>query len=174
MLFWIICGGLALVAAALVALPLLRTTGADDGPDRREVEIYRAQLAEIDRDIARGVITGEEAERTRTEVARRLLAADAAAPRAMAEAPRGASFVMAALAVALVAGGGIALYGRLGVANASGPFPDIPRAARIAASEERSAARISQEQAMETVAAGTPAPDPEHLALVERLRAVVA
>ncbi|MDO7629786.1 MAG: c-type cytochrome biogenesis protein CcmI, partial [Loktanella sp.] len=75
MLFWIICVVLALVVAGLVVAPLVRgVQAAGVDPD---VAFYRAQLDELDRDIARGTIDAAEGERARVEVQRRLLAADA-------------------------------------------------------------------------------------------------
>ncbi len=171
MLFWIICGVLALGVAGLIAAPLLR--GAPEAGDTRtEVALYRAQLAEIDRDIARGVLSGEEAERTRVEVARRLLAADAAAPQVAGEAPRGATLAVAVVCVLLIAGGGGYLYTRLGGVTAGGPMPDQPRAARLAAAEELRATRPSQDEMMAEVLAETelpPLPD-DIAATLERLR----
>ncbi len=76
MLFWIICSLLTLGVAGLVAAPLLRPPRlATENPD---IGIYKAQLAEIDRDIERGTLSQGEAEQTRTEIARRLLAANKA------------------------------------------------------------------------------------------------
>ena len=176
MLFWIITGGLALAVVALITVPLLRHT-PEAAEDRTEVAIYRAQLAEIDRDIARGILSGDEAERTRTEVARRLLAADAAAEPELREAPRSLTLAAVGLSAALVAGGGIWLYSELGAADAEGPYPDIPRAARIAASEERAQDRLSQADAMVAAdairAQDMPEPAAETLDLAVRLREAV-
>jgi cytochrome c-type biogenesis protein CcmH len=60
---------------ALVLAPLLR------GPDRlarrasHDMQVFRDQVREIDADLARGVLSAEEAAATRIEVSRRLLAA---------------------------------------------------------------------------------------------------
>jgi cytochrome c-type biogenesis protein CcmH len=50
-----------------------------------EVDIYKDQLAEIERDVARGLLTDDQAAGARTEVSRRLLAADARAADARAK-----------------------------------------------------------------------------------------
>ena len=72
MLFWLVCIVLTLAVAAMLAAPLLRPAApAMANPD---VALYRAQLDEIDRDIARELLPPEEAAQARTEVARRLLA----------------------------------------------------------------------------------------------------
>lgn len=76
MLLWIIFMVMALVALALLVVPLLRrnTDGApSEAPDAL---VYRDQLAELDQEVRRGVISGEEQAAARIEIARRLLAAD--------------------------------------------------------------------------------------------------
>ncbi len=83
MVFWIVTAVItAAVAAALIA-PLFRNRGIV-GESDSEVAIYRDQLAEIERDVERGVLPESEAESARTEIARRLLRASeeeaAAAP----------------------------------------------------------------------------------------------
>ena len=72
--------GLA-VLAALWPLAFRRKGGAEAAS---EVAFYKAQLAEIERDVERGQLPAEEAAGARAEAARRLIAASAAAP---AEAP---------------------------------------------------------------------------------------
>ena len=69
--------------------------------------VYRDQLAEIEADLARGVLSPDEAEATRAEVGRRLLAAaDAEAAEPAAGAAPAALSRRAAAAMALAAGGG--------------------------------------------------------------------
>ena len=75
--FWIIIGSLALGVGAVLALALLRGRKGDVPPAAYDLQVYRDQLKEVDRDLARGVIAPAEAERVRTEVSRRVLAADA-------------------------------------------------------------------------------------------------
>lgn len=88
MTIWIVLGALTALVAGYVLWPVLRNTapanGADDdkGGDidqdelQRDLAVYRDQLTEIDRDIERGVLTGEQADAARTEVQRRILATD--------------------------------------------------------------------------------------------------
>lgn len=76
MLLWIILGTLAVLPAALIARPLLSRavpTGVAGAS-----AIYRDQLMELKRSAAAGDIGAGEAEEARREIARRLLAADAA------------------------------------------------------------------------------------------------
>ena len=78
MLFWIIAAALAFAVAGLIAATALRARAADE-PGGADVAVYRAQLAEVDRDLARGVIGEDEAARLSNEISRRLLAAAAQA-----------------------------------------------------------------------------------------------
>jgi cytochrome c-type biogenesis protein CcmH len=62
-------------AAVLCALwPLFRKARSGDA-DARTLAFYRAQIAEIDRDVARGQLPEAEAEGARAEASRRLIAA---------------------------------------------------------------------------------------------------
>jgi cytochrome c-type biogenesis protein CcmH len=80
MMFWIAAAGLmGLTCLALLAAlaPPRAADIADAGHDRR---FYEAQIAEVDRQKALGLIGEAEAEAARTEAARRLLAAAEAGP----------------------------------------------------------------------------------------------
>ena len=77
MILWIVAAVITAVLVAGVIRPIARP--AREKPVDRsdhDIEVYRAQFAELDRDRARGVLEAEEAEATRREIARRLLAAD--------------------------------------------------------------------------------------------------
>ena len=80
---------MTLAAIALVVLPLIRSNRAAATRATYEIEIYRDQLEEVDRDVARGVIGADEAEAARTEISRRMLAASEGADTAKSEAPAG-------------------------------------------------------------------------------------
>ncbi|MGJ8547192.1 MAG: c-type cytochrome biogenesis protein CcmI [Sulfitobacter sp.] len=82
--FWIT----ALAMTLLVLLVLARSKSAPAAAPK-EIDVYRAQLAEVDREAARGMIAEGEAARLRTEIARRILAADKDAADAPAPAPSG-------------------------------------------------------------------------------------
>lgn len=96
--FLVIAGLLCALTLLALGMPLWRGAAPGEVPDT-ELAIYRDQLAEVDRDLARGVLDPAEAERTRTEISRRLLAADASARAAGGDAPprlsRSLSVVMA-------------------------------------------------------------------------------
>ncbi|HCP80661.1 MAG TPA: c-type cytochrome biogenesis protein CcmI [Octadecabacter sp.] len=141
-IFGLTCVVLAVLAVGAVFTPLWRGRTREAAEDT-DINIYRDQLLEVDRDLARGVLDEAEAERTRTEVSRRLLTADANARATSTGAPQRVSRAVALiLAAALIAGAG-GLYWELGAAG----YGDVPRAERIAIGEERRANRPSQLEA---------------------------
>jgi cytochrome c-type biogenesis protein CcmH len=172
MLFWIVAGTLAALVAWLLARPLLAAEPEAPlaSPDQA---IYRDQLAEVERDLARGVLAPAEAERARTEIARRLLAADRAGPVALRPAPRRAALIAAVLTAAVVVMGSLLLYSALGAPGAE----DLPRAERLADAERALQARPSQAEAEAEVAEAFAPAEPEvpaeYLAMIEELRQVV-
>ena len=90
-----------------------------------ELEIYRDQLAEIERDRERGLIAPEEARAARLEIERRLLRVADEAEAVPAEAPgRGRGPVLAAALLVPILGAGF--YAALG----SPELPDQPLALR--------------------------------------------
>ena len=69
MLFWVIAALLTLGASLAVLLPLAGRAAAARGRwTTHDLEVYRDQLAELDRDAARGLIQPAEAEQARAEI----------------------------------------------------------------------------------------------------------
>ena len=97
MLFWIIIGVLALAVAGLLAVALVRARREAEHPAAFDLRVYRDQLKEVDRDLARGVIGKDDAERLRAEISRRILAADTQlkAAETAGDQPEGASRAVA-------------------------------------------------------------------------------
>ncbi len=85
--------------------------------------VYRDQLQELERDVARGLVTPAEAETARLEIQRRLLAASRmeSRPARLSRSP-----VLAALVLLVVGGGSVATYVTLGAPG----LPDEPFASR--------------------------------------------
>ena len=80
MLFWLVAAALTALVVALVLHPLMRRSAAAASPASHDLAVYRDQMSELDRDLARGLIGPREAEAARTEIGRRILqAADSAA-----------------------------------------------------------------------------------------------
>ena len=167
---------MALLVAALLTLAIVR--GRRDGDNEGDLavgydlQVYREQLLEVERDLARGVIGKTDAERVRVEVSRRILAADARVRAAKpAQQGKGAVGTLAAgLAVLVVAGSGI-LYFMLGVPG----YGDLGLKQRIEAARITHETRPSQEQ---IEAQTPPAPpldlDQQYKALIDQLREKVA
>jgi len=169
MLFWIIAVALACAVAAIIAVTAWRARA--EAPARgADVAVYRAQLAEVDRDLGRGVIGAEEADRLRNEISRRLLAADAGA-RGGPSATRAAHPVALAVIAAVLVAGSLSLYAVMGRPG----YGDMPLAERLARAEATAASRPGQAEA-EAAAPARPGQQPseEFAALMERLRGAVA
>ena len=82
--FWISTGLLTLLVVAVLCWPLLRRHGST-GASRKAINtaIYRDQLAELERDLASGVLSQADYGSARDELERRVLedvAIDEAAP----------------------------------------------------------------------------------------------
>lgn len=129
MLIWIIFA--AMTGAVVFALlwPLNRGPREAFADTADAASLYRAQLGEIDRDVARALIAPAEAEAAKAEAARRLLraAGDEVGAAGETEASlrrRRASSALALSCVPLLA---LLVYGAFGSPNA----PDLPLSARI-------------------------------------------
>jgi cytochrome c-type biogenesis protein CcmH len=125
--------GIALLAAIALA-PLafsLRRTAAARGRQEAAIALHRAQLAELDRDLADGRIAAAEHANAVLEVQRRLLAAGASAE----SQARASSRKPVLIALLLVPLGGFALY----LLGGSPEMPAVPLADRLAAEHEREA-----------------------------------
>lgn len=167
-LFWTIAAALTAVVVLTLVQALRR--GSDLPVEHPDLKVYRDQLAEVDRDLARGTLAADEAQRLRVEVSRRLLEADRAVQSTKPAAARG-SLYWAGAVVGLVLVGSLWLYQTLGAVG----YPDLPLSTRLAMAEEAHATRPSQAAAeAETPPQPLPAPDGEFLALMEKLRAAVA
>lgn len=80
MIFWLIAGAMTVVVIAALLAPLLRRPPAAVARGDYDLAVYRDQLAEVERDLTRGVLTGDQAAAARLEIERRMLnAADSGA-----------------------------------------------------------------------------------------------
>ncbi|MCA0043747.1 c-type cytochrome biogenesis protein CcmI [Celeribacter litoreus] len=159
MTFWIIAIALALLSLAPLAVAMRRARGLSGTDESRadiEVKLYKDQLSEVDRDEARGVLSAEDAKRTRLEISRRLLEADKARAGGHAQRKRTPIWAAGALVVVLL-GGGVWLYSELGLPM----YQDLPLQRRIELAAENRATRPTQAE-MEAQIPATPsleAPD---------------
>lgn len=171
MLFWIVAGCLTLVVVATLLRAQFRGGEQARPAAAYDLDVYRDQLREVERDLERGVLSPADGERASTEVSRRILAADAALKNATNGAYSGRSGPLLAVVTAVVlVGGSFAIYLELGAPG----YGDLALADRIEAAQIRRAERPSQETAQASVPE-SPALDaaPDYVALVERLRQAV-
>jgi cytochrome c-type biogenesis protein CcmH len=123
---------LAFLAVLPILVPLLR--GSRPVPARASFDqaVYRDQLRELDREIARGLLTQTDADAARLEIQRRLLATDQvqARPSILSRSP-----VIATLVFVVVGLGSVGGYLWLGAPG----IPDEPFASRPAAAANTNA-----------------------------------
>ncbi|MDW3222479.1 MAG: c-type cytochrome biogenesis protein CcmI [Paracoccaceae bacterium] len=173
--FWITAGVLALTVTLLLALGLRAPRiGTAEPAAAYDLRVYRDQLREVDKDLARGVVTEADAERIRTEVSRRILAADAnlQADQVSLDADKGSPKLVAAVFAVVLIGGSFAIYLQLGAPG----YGDLALADRIEMADNARSERPSQEAAEASMPqSGTPeGASPDYVALVEQLRETVA
>lgn len=129
MLLWAMFAVLTAGILFLLLRPLLRDGGKEGARADFDAAVYRDQLKEIDSDRERGLIAADEAEAARTEIARRLLAADvegsAAGDSAAGNSPRSVAAALAILLPLLA----LSIYLYYG----SPRLPDQPLLARLQA-----------------------------------------
>lgn len=129
MLFWVIAAFLTLGASLAVLLPLSGRKPVGEADGSHEIEVYRDQLSELERDTERGLIKPAEAEQARAEIARRILKADKADSRsgsnALSDSKAMGVFRMAAVLVVPLLSWGI--YAFVG----SPALPSQPLSARL-------------------------------------------
>lgn len=115
MLFWIFAAAMTAAVLLLIALPLLRTRAEASGRAAYDLEVYRDQLAELERDVGRGLVSQSQAAAARAEIGRRMLAAaeEAKSSGTVKAAPARGKLAAAFLAVALPVGA-LAVYLPLG------------------------------------------------------------
>lgn len=135
-------------------------------PDDHHRQFLASQLAEIDADTERGLLSETEAAQARLDLSRRLIRAEQTVAGTKTFQPAAA---MLALAIAILAGSAFGLYAWLG----SPMLADQPLAPRLQTLAEQRAQRPGQDQAEAAAATAQPpqAPaDPADLDLLARLQ----
>jgi len=128
-MIWAVFMAMTLAAAGALLLPFLRRPREEASRAAYDIEIYRDQLAEVERDAKRGLIDEMEARAARAEIGRRALAADSTGSTKAAPVAASPAMPMAVLALAVVAPlGAFVLYLDLG----SPHLPGQPLAQRHA------------------------------------------
>ena len=170
--FWISAGAMVLLVALLL-VQAMRHAGATAYPadGSADLAVYRDQLADVERDLGRGVLGQPEADRLRLEVQRRMLEADRQSGSQLAPMPQ-APFGLGLVVLSVCLGAGVAIYFGLGVPG----YPDLPLTARLAIADEAYQNRPSQDAAEAAQPAFVPPVDidPALAAMIDQLRGAVA
>ena len=167
---WIFWAAVVALTAGVVAILLQAYRRGDASADAdAALKVYRDQLSEVDRDLARAVISALDAERLKTEVSRRLLDADRARQAPITTGH--GKLWPTALALTLAAIAALYTYDRIGAPG----YGDLPMTDRLALADQAYRDRPNQAsaEAAAPAPAATPQPDAEFTALMEKLRAAV-
>jgi len=151
MLFWIAAAIMTILVLALILSPLMRRTRETGTPEEVEIALYRSQLAAIADEQRAGRIIEADAEATRTEVKRRMLAS---AHRHSGE-------------TAAVGTSNPARYRRLAVVGIGAAIPLLALTMYLPAGRPDLPDRPFADRGPERAAAGLP--DPQEQALVREL-----
>ncbi len=152
-MIWVIAILLASTLALWLAQPLWRRETTNTPRRSYDLAVYRDQLAELEREQARGLIAAPEAQAAKAEIARRMLAADKS-DRGSTAKPLARPWFALSLAVALPLGA-VMLYAVAGrpdlpaqpAAGRRNPIAELPadqQAQMIRGMVESLAARLEQ------------------------------
>lgn len=173
MAFWALALAISLATLIVMLRPIVQRGQTARARAAYDLDVYRDQLAALESDLARGVVTPEAAEQTRVELSRRVLSADAALTREEASGvapPAATSFALAGGFAAVLGALGLYFYlGTPGLDNA----PLAPRLAEAQALAE--ANRPTQDFAEAMTASRQPDVeiDPQDAALLSQLESVL-
>jgi cytochrome c-type biogenesis protein CcmH len=148
-MIWLALAVLTIAVLALLLVPLLRRQSGAAQRLGYDVAVYKDQLAEVDRDLDRGILTLEQAEGVRAEVQRRMLTAAEADKIGSSvtdktlETGRRLRLVVAMLVLVLVPGGALYIYVALGAPG----LPAQPFVERLNSPQFKMASMIEKLQA---------------------------
>ncbi|MDE1994908.1 MAG: c-type cytochrome biogenesis protein CcmI, partial [Rhizobiaceae bacterium] len=127
MLVWILVAALTALVGTVLLYPLLCGAKAAEDGRAGEAAVYRDQLRELDRDLAGGLISPEEAGYARAEIGRRLLAVSNAGPNPAKTPLRSSYRFSQAFIIVILPAIGLCLY----LAKGSPGLPSQPLEARL-------------------------------------------
>lgn len=140
-MIWPLAALLAAVSAVVILWPMLRRATNTQDRNDHALAIFKDQLAELDKDQSRGLISQSESEAAQTEIKRRMLST-ARTDRAAQTSGGTAGILIAAIAVPLLGAG---LYSQLGAPSiASQPYDDRAAERQAENSEATEIAELAQ------------------------------
>ena len=170
MTFWIIVSIICILISILFYLSITQDT--PNLVPNSDLEVYKDQLINVERDLSRGIITEDEAERIRAEISRRILELDKRKQRSLEKETKvtGLIFSMGFLLLLIV--GGSFLYQKFGAPG----YENLSQSQRIKNANELLSNRATQEQLLELrlVEKSLITPDGNYGELVKKLRQKVA
>ena len=155
-MLFVVFGVCAAFAAAVLAYALLRRQRGQASRIEHDLEVYRAQLKELERERESGLISETEAAAAKLEIERRVLAADQAGGGQAARESRRPEWVPAALVAGFVPLIAVGLYAAIG----NPKVPSVPFS-------EQSARRAEMAQAQREAAQDNL---PDVATMMERVR----
>ena len=129
-MIWILFAAMTAAVIGALLWPVVKSKPAESVAERAAYDrtVFRDQLAELDRDLARGTIGQAEADAARNEISRRLIAVSQEAPRKPVS-----GFAWAAIAATLIVPAvALPLYMKSG----NPQLADVPHAERMANAEK--------------------------------------
>jgi cytochrome c-type biogenesis protein CcmH len=123
MLLWIIMTVMTAAAAVWLSAPLLRSLDNRRAAAASELEVYRDQLSEVEREKADGVIEPAQADAAVLEIKRRMLSAERNPAADISKLSLGEQHLSVATVAGIVVLGSVILYANSG-------RPDLPSVAR--------------------------------------------
>lgn len=128
MALWISIGVLFLCVTGLILRPILRPSPADEGisEDDSHLLVYKDQLAEVEKELASGSLSADEAQAMEAEIRRNLLNAARNSSSDSQSAIPGFAKNLAIILCVLLPASSFLLYARLGTPD----LPDLPLAGR--------------------------------------------
>ena len=170
MLFWALITAILLCVIAFFLATLRIPAPAPDQEDQ-EQQFYKAQLAEVERDVVRGVLLPQDAEQLHAEIARRLLQSAKNRDMPRTQGPKKLWVVFSiVLTSCMLIGGSLGLYQKFGAPG----YHDLSQKKRIARSKELHATRPSlKDYLAQLPALDTPMPSSTYTDLIKKLRQTV-
>jgi cytochrome c-type biogenesis protein CcmH len=139
MTLWLILTIMTSAAAVWLAVPLIRRFERPRGEAAGDIEVYRDQLQEVEREVREGLIDDAQSETARIEIKRRILAADRSRPGIMPGLSGAERSLALVGATGIVVLGSVILYAVTGSPDLAATRSAAPFAAAGSTRTEREA-----------------------------------
>ena len=170
MTFWIIVSIICILISILFYLSITQDT--PNLVPNSDLEVYKDQLINVERDLSRGIITEDEAERIRAEVSRRILELDKRKQRSLEKETKVTGLIFSIVILLIFIAGGSFLYQKFGAPG----YENLSQSQRIKNANELLSKRATQEQLLELrlVEKSLITPEGNYGELVKKLRQKVS